>query len=45
MRKNQHNRILRKTLKEQHISIIPKSWPIYIYIYIYIWDEFKLYLV
>ena len=41
MRKNQHSRILKKTLKGQHISIVPKSWPIYIYI----WDEFKLHLV
>ena len=34
MRKNPHTRILKGKLKEQHLSIVPKSCP-YIYIYIY----------
>ena len=34
MRKNPHSRILKGKLKEQHLSIVPKSCP-YIYIYIY----------
>ena len=33
MKKNQRDRILKREPKEQHISIVPKS---YIYIYIYI---------
>ena len=35
MRKNLHNKILKKKSKEQHLSIVPKSY-LYIYIYIYI---------
>ena len=33
MRKNPHVRILREKFKEQHLSTVPKSCPIYIYIY------------
>ena len=32
MRKNPHDRILRKKLKVQHLSIIPKSCPLKKYI-------------
>ena len=28
MRKSQHNRILRQELKEQHLSIVSKPYPI-----------------
>ena len=34
MRKNPHEKILKLKPKKQHLSIIPKSCPIYIYIYI-----------
>ena len=36
MRKNPHNRILKWEFKEQHLSIVPKS---YSYIYIYILES------
>ena len=31
MRKNPHSRILRMERKDQHLSIVPKSYPIYKY--------------
>ena len=33
MRKNPHDKILKREPKKQHISTIPKSWCVYIYIY------------
>ena len=36
MRKNLYGRILKEKFKEQHLSIVPKSYSIYIYIYIHI---------
>ena len=35
MRKNLYGRILKEKFKEQHLSIVPKSYSIYIYIYTY----------
>ena len=35
MRKNPYDKILKRTPKEQYLSIVPKSCYIYIYIYTY----------
>ena len=43
MSKNPRGKILRGEPKEQHLSIVPKSCPIYIYIYIcraWVWAVF-----
>ena len=36
MRKIPYNRILKREVKEQYISTVPKPY-IYIYVYMYIW--------